>query len=116
MTYLKILSKQIEASVSGKMHDSDWNNRESKTITCAMTYTEAIETFVDDIAWSIIYQADSYTNPETNEVVTPDPVEYDNSDYCVAGPITDNRNGTVSIKMGKRTDAEILAILEEAIR
>lgn len=116
MTYLKILSKQIEASVSGKMHDSDWDNRESKTITCAMTYTEAIETFVDDIAWSIIYQADSYTNPETNEVVTPDPVEYDNSDYCVAGPITDNRNGTVSIKMGKRTDAEILAILEEAIR
>ena len=112
MTYLKILSKQIEASVSGKMHDSDWDNRESKTITCAMTYTEAIETFVDDIAWSIIYQADSYTN----EVVTPDPVEYDNSDYCVAGPITDNRNGTVSIKMGKRTDAEILAILEEAIR
>ena len=116
MTYLKILSKQIEASVSGKMHDSDWDNRESKTITCAMTDTEAIETFVDDIAWSIIYQADSYTNPETNEVVTPDPVEYDNSDYCVAGPITDNRNGTVSIKMGKRTDAEILAILEEAIR
>lgn len=116
MTYLKILSKQIEASVSGKMRDTDWDNRESKTITCTMTYTEAIETFVDDIAWSIIYQADSYTNPETNEVVTPDPVEYDNSDYCVAGPITDNRNGTVSIKMGKRTDAEILAILEEAIR
>ena len=116
MTYIKINNQQIEATISGRTRDTDWDNRESKTITCSMTYSEAIETFVDDIAWSIIYQADSYTNPETNEVVTPDPVEYDNSDYCVAGPITVNRNGTVSIKMGKRTDAEILAILEEAIR
>lgn len=105
MTYIKILNKQIESSINGRMRDSEWDNRESKTITCAMTYAEAVETFVNEVAWSIIYQEDSNT----------DPVEYDNSDYCVAGPITDNRNGTVSVKMGKLTDIEILRKqLEEA--
>lgn len=36
--------------------------------------------------------------------------EWDNSDYCVAGPITDHRDGTLTVKMGKYTQ------LEEALR
>lgn len=116
MTYIKIGDKQIIASISGKTRDSDWDNRESKTITCTMTYAEAITLFANDVAWLIIYQSDSYIDPESNEEVTPDPIEYDNSEYSVAGPITDNRDGTVSIKMGKQTDSELLAILEEAIK
>ena len=40
--------------------------------------------------------------PQVTERVS----EWDNSDYSLSGPITDNRDGTVSIKMGKPTDLE----------
>lgn len=114
MTYVKIGEQQYPATVRGYRRDTEWNDRESKAITLEMTYEEALATFVDDLDWSIIYQADSYTN-ENGEIVTPDPVEYDNSDYSVAGPITDNRDGTVTVKMGKITDAEALAELMEVL-
>ena len=45
------------------------------------------------------------------ETVTPEAETYDNSAYSVAGPITDHRDGTVTVKMGKPTAAELLAIL-----
>ena len=32
--------------------------------------------------------------------------EYDNSDFNIAGDVTDHRDGTMSIKMGKATDLE----------
>ncbi len=51
---------------------------------------------------------------ETEEVVN----EWDNSAYSLSGAITDHRDGTVSIKMGKPTEAETLraqlAEIEEA--
>lgn len=115
MTYIKINNQIVSAIISGKAQDRDWNNRESKSITTSMTYEQAKALFVDDVDWSIIYQEDNYTN-ENGDTITPDPIEYDNSEYSVAGPITDNRDGTVSIKMGKQTDSELLAILEEAIK
>ena len=34
--------------------------------------------------------------------------EYNNSDYCIAGDIIDHRDGTLSVKMGKPTDVEVL--------
>ena len=114
MTYIKINDQTIPATIAGKTQDQNWNNRESKSITVSMTYEEAKALFVDDVPWAIVYQEDGYVD-ETGETITPEPVVYDNSDYCVAGPITDNRNGTVSVKMGKLTDIEILRKqLEEA--
>ena len=42
--------------------------------------------------------------------------EQDCSDYCVAGPITDNRDGTLTVKMGQYTQLEkALQELEEAL-
>lgn len=38
--------------------------------------------------------------------MTPEAVTYDNSDYCVAGDITDHRDGTVTVKMGRLTALE----------
>lgn len=108
MTYVKIKNKQIEASVSGRGKDSTWGGRESKAITCVMNYSEAIETFTDNEPWSIIYQEGSYIDPETNETIVPEPIEYDNSEYSVAGSVTDNRDGTVTVKMGKPTEVENL--------
>lgn len=41
--------------------------------------------------------------------------EFDNSDFCVACAITDNRSCTITVKMGKPTDGEMLAELMEVL-
>lgn len=102
------------AEIHGTKRDSTWGNRESKSITLPMDYATAAVTFVDDVPWSILYQPPEYYDPETQKTVTPPVEEYDNSEYCVAGPITDNRNGTVTVKMGKPTFEELYNILKEA--
>ena len=115
MTYVKIGDQLIPATIRGRVSDGDWGGRESKAITCNLSYQEAAALFVDDAEWAIVYQADPYTDPETGETVTPEAEVYDNSDYSVAGPITDNRDGTVTVKMGKITDREALAELLEVL-
>lgn len=114
MNYVKINGILYPATVRGRVTDSDWDNRESKAITLEMDYATAIGLFVDGLAWSIVHQPDSYVN-ENGETVNPDPIEYDNSDFYVAGAVTDNRNGTVTVKMGKKTDSEMLAELREVL-
>ena len=103
MTYLKIKDIQIPAEFVGRERDREWDDRASKAITVAMTYEEAMATFVDDLEWAIVYEGG-----ETTEV-------YDNSEYSVAGPVTDNRNGTVTVKMGKIAAEEALAELMEVL-
>lgn len=114
MIKIKIGNQEHEANVSGVSTDGKWGNRESKSITLAMDYATAVATFVDDVPWSILYQPSDYYDPETKQTVTPPVEEYDNSEYCVAGPITDNRDGTVTVKMGKPTFEELYNILKEA--
>lgn len=111
MIYFKTNNTEYPASIAGKMTDRDWDNRESKAITLTAAYAEAAQLFVDGLSWSIvqrdivtIYDAGGNPTGETTEQVQ----ERDNSDFCVAGPITDNRNGTCTCKMGKKTEAEIL--------
>ena len=104
MTYVKINNTLFPAYISGRINDHDWGGRSSKTIRLTMSSTNAAALFVNDVAWGIV---DEYED-ENEQTVQ---VEYDNSEYCVAGDITDHRDGTVSVKMGKATDAEIIAIL-----
>lgn len=111
MTQIKINGKTFDAEIFGARKDLSWNGRDSKSITLSMDYATAITTFLDDVPWSILYQPPEYVDPETQETVTPPVEEYDNSDYCVAGPITDNRDGTVTVKMGKPLPEETLATL-----
>lgn len=106
MEYIKINGQSYPAKLDGTTCDSKWNDRWSKTITLAMTCEEAVNTFTDNVPWSIIHQ-DEYIN-EQGETVLGEPEEYDNSEYCVAGSITDHRNGTVTVKMGKPTEVETL--------
>lgn len=115
MTSIKIDSQTYFAKIHGTMRDVNWDNRESKSIKLKMTYDEAINLFVNNIQWSIVYQAPSYIDPETEEEITPEPEEYDNSEYCLVGDITDHRDGYVTVKMGKLTSDDILNILEEAV-
>lgn len=109
-TYLKIRDTQYPATFRGRTVDREWGDRDSIAITLNMTYAQAAEIFVGDLEWSLVQQHDAYTDADGNPVM-PDPVETDYSDYCVAGPITDNRDGTITAKMGKLTDAEALAII-----
>ena len=87
---VKINGNTYEATVAGRIADASWDGRQSKTITLEMDYATAVETFVDGAEWYIV-------DGET---------EYDNSEYSIAGDITDHRDGTISVKMGKLTDLE----------
>lgn len=111
MTQIEINQKKYDANVFGSNKDLYWGNRESKSITLEMDYATAAATFVNDVPWSILYQPPEYIDPDTQKPVTPTVEEYDNSDYCIAGPITDNRDGTVTVKMGRPLPEETLSTL-----
>ena len=109
--YIKVNNTEYPAAVSGVYNDRTWNGRESKAVTLTMEYTAASQLFVDGLSWSIVqrdtfpvYDKDGNPTGETKEQVQ----EWDNSDYCVAGSITDNRDGTCTCKMGKKTEVELL--------
>lgn len=121
MTYVKINGAQYPATISGKMVDKEWDNRASKSIHLEMTHEDAVSIWIDGASWSIIsenfrvdYQYDEEGNvifdEEGNPVMVEEVVteEYDNSDYHVAGDITNHRDGTVTVKMGKLTELEEL--------
>ena len=129
MTYIKINETLYPATVSGRVADKDWDNRASKAITLEMSYAEAVELFVDGLAWSIIqqnevpvYQVDEDGRAVLDENGNPiqtgtemQETEWDNGEYSVPGDITDHRNGTITAKMGKITDSEALAELMEVL-
>jgi hypothetical protein len=83
-----------------------------------MKYEDAINIFVDDINWYIINEFEdtvSELDEETGENSLKTIVKteiYDNSDYSLAGDIIDHRDGTITVKMGKLTAQEMLAIIE----
>lgn len=116
MIYFKANNTEYPASIAGKVTDRDWGGRESKAVTLPMTHAAAVQLFVDGLAWAIVqrdtvpvYDTDGNPTGETEEQVQ----EWDNSDYCVAGPITDNRDGTITAKMGKKTQLETEQELRE---
>ena len=105
MTYVKINGTTYPAVINGKHIDREWNDRESKTITLEMAYADAIALFVNGLVWSILMDVEQ--EQEDGSIVTVQE-EYDNSDYSMAGSITDNRDGTLAVKMGKPTQIETL--------
>ena len=107
--YVKVNNTEYPATVDGVNNDRTWDNRDTKTITLEMTHAAAAQLFVDGLSWSIVqrdtvpvYDTDGNPTGKTEEQVQ----EWDNSDYNVAGSITDNRNGTCTCKMGKKTQLE----------
>ena len=102
MQFCKINGTEYPAiAFYGRMKDEEWDDRETVTIHLPMTYAQAMELFVDGCAWSII---DEFIDGETNQVTQR--VEFDHSAFYVPGDVTDHRDGTLSIKMGKETDLE----------
>ena len=107
--YIKVNNTEYPVTVTGDRADRTWDNRDTKTITLTMTHDAVAALLPDNTPWSIVQRdmvdvLDEQGQPtgETKEVVN----EYDNSEYSLAGDITDHRDGTVSIKMGKPTETE----------
>lgn len=126
MTYIKVNDTLYPATIDGRIADYEWNRRDTKSITLTMTYAEVLALLPDNTPWSIVQKdvvqkydengkllVDADGNPVTEEVAT----EFDNSEYTMSGVIRDNRNGTVTIKMGKLTEIEsILSELESEVK
>lgn len=119
-TYIEVNEVRYPAIITGRLSDKDWDNRASKTIKIEMTYVDAVQLFVDDIEWNIVQEVSvpQFIMGEDGfeiQTMVPEFEIYDNSEYCIAGPITDNRDGSVTIKMGKPTAEELLVMLEEVL-
>ena len=109
--YIKVNNTEYPAEINGNPKDRSWGDRDTKTVTLTMTAAEAAALLPDNTPWSIVQREtvdklDNDGNPtgQTEEVVN----EWDNSEYSLSGDITDHRDGTVSIKMGKPTEVEAL--------
>lgn len=115
MTYIKVNNTLYPAEIAGKIVDYEWDRRDTKSITLTMTYAEVLALLPDNTPWSIVQKdtvqktsedgqpmVDGSGNPVTEEVTS----EFDNSEYSMSGAIRDNRDGTVTIKMGKPTEIE----------
>ena len=107
--HIKVNNTEYPAAISGANNDRTWDGRDTKTITLTMTHDAVAALLPDNTPWGIVQREtvdvlDEQGQPtgETKEVVN----EYDNSEYSLAGDITDHRNGTVTVKMGKPTETE----------
>ena len=110
--YIKINGREYPAEIISRYEDRDWNRRSTRTVLLAMSVSEAAALLPSGTPWSIVqrdtvptYDDETGEQTGTQEVVQ----EWDNSEYSISGAITDHRDGTVSIKMGKPTDAEASA-------
>lgn len=98
MNKVKVNDIVFEAVIQTRPNDSTWDGRESKAITFAGTYADAVNLFANDAKWSVVHEATEETEA----------YETDLSDFALAGSITDNRNGTLTVKMGKYLQSEII--------
>lgn len=116
--FIKVNGQEYPAKFISKYQDLNWDKRGTKTVTLTMSHDAVAALLPDNIPWSIVQREtvdvlDEQGQPtgETKEVVN----EYDNSEYSLAGDITDHRDGTVSIKMGKPTESEFSAATVTAL-
>lgn len=107
--FIKVNGVEYPATLIYNYKDRNWDMRETQTVQLTMPYAQAAALLPDNTPWSIVRREtqdvlDEQGQPtgETKEVAT----EENMSAYSLAGEITDHRDGTVSIKMGKPTEAE----------
>ena len=119
--FIKVNGQEYPATCIYNYKDRNWDMRESVAVHLTMPYAQAAALLTSGVKWSNVFREERDVLDEnreltgqTEEVVT----EEDMSAYSLAGEITDYRDGTVSIKMGKPTEAETLraqlAEIEEA--
>ena len=107
--FIKVAGQEYPATCIYNYKDRNWDMRESVAVHLTMPYAQAAALLPSGTPWSNVFREtvdkfDNDGNPtgQTEEVVT----EEDMSAYSLSGDITDHRDGTVSIKMGKPTETE----------
>lgn len=104
MTIIQIGSTKLEVELTAMEYDALWEDRQSVAITLPMDYDTAVDTFVDELKWSVVTPSGVDEDGVEHEEIT------DMSIYALAGPIVDHRDGTLTIHMGKYTEQELLEI------
>lgn len=103
-TYLKANNTETPCEAAEHYRDSAWG-RPTCTVTIKASAAEIAALLPNNAPWSLIEREDALDESGMPTGQTVDH-ERDMSDYSLSGDITDHRDGTVSIKMGKPTEAE----------
>ena len=116
--FLKVNGQEYPVTYISKYQDAAWGGRSTQTLYLNMTHEEAVKLLPEGTPWRIVSRdtvakLDEEGQPtgETEVVVT----ETDMSEYSLAGAVTDYRDGSVSVKMGKPTEAEASAATVTAL-
>ena len=115
--YVKVNNTEYPATVDGVNNDRTWGGRESRAVTIDKSaVADPLALFCDGAVWGMIHRytttvpvLDAEGNVQMNEDGTvksttetaEDRYMDDYADFTLAGPITDNRDGTITVKMGK---------------
>ena len=101
MAQIKVNGTRYEASLMGNNPDRGWDGRHSVSVRLALPYSSVIALLPGNAVWSLVQTEEDGTETER-----------DMSEFCVSGDVTDHRDGSCSIKMGKLTELEeTLALL-----
>lgn len=110
--FIKVNGQEYPATLIYNYKDRNWDMRESVAVHLTMPYAQAAALLPSGTPWVNVFREqkdvldeNGMLTGQTEEVVT----EEDMSAYSLAGQITDYRDGTVSIKMGKPTESELSA-------
>lgn len=103
-TFLKANNAETPCEAAEHYRDSAWG-RPTCTVTIKGSAAEIAALLPNNAPWSLIEREDVLDESGAPTGQTVDH-ERDMSDYSLSGDITDNRDGTVSIKMGKPTETE----------
>lgn len=117
-TFLKANNTETPCEAAEHYRDSAWG-RPTCTVTIKASAAEVAVLLPSNAPWSLIEREDVLDELGAPTGQTVDH-EQDMSDYSLSGDITDHRDGTVSIKMGKPTEAEtavgaVVALTGEAV-
>lgn len=103
-TFLKANNTETPCEAAEHYRDSAWG-RPTCTVTIKASAAEITALLPSNAPWSLIEREDVL---DENGMLTGQTVDHerDMSEYSLSGDITDHRDGTVSIKMGKPTEEE----------
>lgn len=103
-TFLKANNTETPCEAAEHYRDSAWG-RPTCTVTIKGSAAEIAALLPNNAPWSLIEREDALDESGAPTGQTVDH-ERDMSEYSLSGDITDHRDGTVSIKMGKPTETE----------
>lgn len=105
-TILKANNTETPCEAAEHYRDSAWG-RPTCTVTIKASAAEIAALLPSNAPWSLIEREDVL---DESGMLTGQTVDHerDMSEYSLSGDITDHRDGTVSIKMGKPTEVEAL--------